>query len=117
MPKGSTVIFPVHLIHRDPRWWPDTDVFDPTRFLPDAPPPQRGTYLPFGAGRRICVGANFALTEGTLLAAMLVQRFRFDLPPSTEVVPSATVTLRPRGGLPMTVRDTAVTAQGKNNPC
>jgi cytochrome P450 len=62
-----------------------------------------GTYLPFGAGRRICVGATFALTEGTLIAAMLVQRFRLELDAETQIVPSATVTLRPRGGLPMLV--------------
>jgi cytochrome P450 len=103
VPRGATVIFPVHLIHRDQRWWPNADLFDPGRFLPGAPPPERGTYLPFGAGRRICVGATFALTEGTLIAAMLVQRFRLELDAEAQIVPSATVTLRPRGGLPMLV--------------
>ena len=104
VPKKATVIFPVHLIHRDPRWWPDPDRFDPTRFLPGAAPPQRGTYLPFGAGRRACVGANFALLEGVLIAAMLVRRYRFHAVAGAAVVPSATVTLRPRYGLLMEVR-------------
>jgi cytochrome P450 len=104
VPKGATVIFPVHLIHRDPRWWPDPDRFRPARFLPEATPPQRGTYLPFGAGRRSCVGANFALLEGTLIAALLTQRYTFDLPSAAKVVPSATVTLKPRGGLAMIAR-------------
>ena len=103
VPKGATVIFPVHLIHRDARWWDGPEVFDPSRFLPGAAAPARGTYLPFGAGRRVCVGAAFALTEGTLIAAMLLQRYRFDGAPGHEVTPSATVTLRPRGGLPMLV--------------
>jgi cytochrome P450 len=49
------------------------------------------------------VGATFALTEGTLIAAMLVQRFRLELDAEAQIVPSATVTLRPRGGLPMLV--------------
>lgn len=106
VPKGSTVMFPVLLIHRDPRWWPDPDAFNPTRFLPGAPTPERGTYLPFGAGRRICVGANFALTEGTLIAATLLRRYRFDLAPGTEISGNASVTLRPRGGLPMLVTRT-----------
>jgi cytochrome P450 len=110
VPKGATVIFPVHLIHRDPRWWPDPEVFDPARFLPGAPTPQRGTYLPFGAGRRSCVGMNFALTEGTLIAAMLVQRYRFETDPTHAVTPSATVTLRPQHGLPMLVRSLHVSA-------
>ena len=109
VPKGATIIFPVHLIHRDPRWWPDAETFDPTRFLPGAPTPPRGTYLPFGAGRRTCVGANFALTEGVVIAAMLTQRFRFDAATDHEVTPSATVTLRPRRGLPMVVSARAAT--------
>jgi cytochrome P450 len=105
IPKGSTVIFQVYLIHRDPRWWPRPESFDPNRFLGErAAQSHRGAYLPFGAGRRACVGANFALMEATLIAAMLSQRFVLDADPETPVVPEATVTLRPRYGLPMTVR-------------
>jgi cytochrome P450 len=105
VPAGSTIIFPVYLIHRDPRWWPHPDVFDPTRFLGErAAQAHRGAYLPFGAGRRICVGAGFALIEATLIAAMVAQRFVLEVQPGAEVVPEATVTLRPRHGLPMTLR-------------
>ncbi|MBV9283451.1 MAG: cytochrome P450 [Acidimicrobiia bacterium] len=104
IPKRSTVIFPVILIHRDPRWWPDPLRFDPTRFLGErAAQSHRGAYLPFGAGRRACVGATFALMEGTLIAAMLTQRFSLDLVDGAPVRPEATVTLRPRDGLPMTM--------------
>jgi cytochrome P450 len=105
IPARSTVIFPVYLIHRDPRWWPHPDVFDPTRFLGErAAQSHRGAYLPFGAGRRACVGASFALMEGTLIAAMVSQRFDLDLHAGAAVVPEATVTLRPRHGLAMTLR-------------
>jgi len=105
IPKGSTVIFPVYLIHRDPRWWPQPETFDPTRFLGErAAQSHRGAYLPFGAGRRACVGANFALMEATLIAAMVSQRLVLDPDPTARVVPEATVTLRPRYGLPMAVR-------------
>jgi cytochrome P450 len=103
VPAKATVIFPVHLIHRDPRWWEEPMAFRPERFLPDAPHPRRGTYLPFGAGRRICVASSFALTEGTLIAAMISQRHRFERPDASDVSESATVTLRPAGGLPMLV--------------
>lgn len=102
--EGTTVIFPLHLIHRDPRWWDDPAEFRPERFLPGAPHPQRGTYLPFGAGRRACVGSNFALTEATLIAAMISLRHHFELPDHRPVAETATVTLRPRGGLLMLVR-------------
>ena len=106
VPRKATVIFLVHLIHRDPRWWEDPEAFRPERFLPDAPPPRRGTYLPFGAGRRICVAASFALTEGTLIAAMISERWRFERPIDGPPGESATVTLRPHDRLPMLVRPT-----------
>jgi cytochrome P450 len=103
VPHKATVIFLVHLIHRDGRWWDEPDEFRPERFLPDAPHPRRGTYLPFGAGRRICVAASFALTEGTLIAAMVSQRYRFERPAGGPPGESATVTLRPADRLPMAV--------------
>lgn len=103
VPRKATMIFLVHLIHRDPRWWDDPAEFRPERFLPGAPTPRRGTYLPFGAGRRICVAATFALTEGTLIAAMISQRHRFERVTDTPPGESATVTLRPHDRLPMVV--------------
>jgi cytochrome P450 len=104
VPRKATVIFLVHLIHRDARWWTDPDEFRPERFMPGAPNPRRGTYLPFGAGRRVCVAANFALTEGTLIAAMISHRFRFERPIDGSPGEAATVTLRPHDRLPMHVR-------------
>lgn len=104
IPRGSTVIFPVWSIHRDPRSWDAPDRFDPERFLPGRPPPPRGTYLPFGAGRRVCVGAAFAQMEAVVIAAMTSQRHRLEPVPSAEIVPEPTVTLRPRDGLPMRVQ-------------
>ena len=103
IPAGATLIMPTYLIHRDPRLWPNPEGFDPRRFLPEnARAHPRYAYLPFGAGRRVCVGAGFAILEGTLIAAMIAQRFTFDLAPGVRVVPEPTVTLRPRDGLPMT---------------
>lgn len=107
VPRKATIIFPVHLIHRDARWWDDPMAFRPERFLPDAPHPKRGTYLPFGAGRRTCVASSFAVTEGTLIAAMISQRYRFERSTDAPVAESATVTLRPQGSLPMLVSPVA----------
>jgi cytochrome P450 len=53
--------------------------------------------------RRACVGSGFALMEGVLLAATIAQRFRLDLAPAARVRPKATITLRPRDGMPMTL--------------
>ena len=102
IPKGSTLIVPVNSVHHDPRWWPDPNDFDPSRFLAEnAKGRHRFVYLPFGAGQRICIGMSFALMEGTLIAAMMSQRYRFDVVPGHPVEPEATLTLRPRAGIRM----------------
>jgi cytochrome P450 len=108
--KGTTVIIPVHLVHHDPRWWPEPEEFDPSRFLPgegkDRP---RSAYLPFGGGKRGCIGQGFATMESVLITAMLSQKYAFDLVPGHPVEPEATLTLRPHYGLKMIARrrDTA----------
>jgi cytochrome P450 len=98
--QGTTVLVPVHEIHHDERWWPDPEVFDPTRFVGDAAKQRpRSAYLPFGGGRRICIGQSFALMEMVLMAAIMSQRFTFDLVPGHQVELEATLTLRPKRGV------------------
>jgi cytochrome P450 len=105
MKKGSIVIILTHLIHRDPNVWPDPERFDPERFMPGAGADRpRGAYLPFGGGRRICIGSQFAMMEATIIAAMVTQRFTLDPLPGWRVREEGTTTLRPKGGLPMVVR-------------
>lgn len=62
---------------------------------------------PFGAGQRVCVGMTFALKEGTLSAAIMAQRFVFNVVPGHPVQPEATPTVRPRNGVRMTGRPRA----------
>jgi cytochrome P450 len=98
----TTVLIPIHHIHHDERWWPDPDTFDPTRFLGDAVKDRpRSAYLPFGGGRRVCIGQSFALMEMVLMAAIMSQRFTFDVCHDQPVELEATLTLRPRHGLPV----------------
>jgi cytochrome P450 len=105
IPKGSTVIVPIHAIHHDPRFWPDPEVFDPSRFMPGSGKDRhRSAYLPFGGGRRICIGTSFALMETTLVTAMMSRDFVYDLVPGHPVEPEATLTLRPRHGVKMIAR-------------
>jgi cytochrome P450 len=95
VPPGAIAITPPYLVHRHPDHWPNPEGFDPTRFLPNAPPRHRHAYLPFGAGRRQCIGGSFAMLEATLLLATIAQRFRLNLLPGTHPTPQPTVTLRP----------------------
>ena len=60
--------------------------------------------MPFGGGRRICIGSQFALMEMTLIAATISQRYRVDAVPRHTVVEEGTTTLRPKGGLPVILR-------------
>ncbi|XVJ69199.1 MAG: cytochrome P450 [Rhizobacter sp.] len=100
IPQGAILRITLWQLHRDPRSFAEPQAFRPERFLPDAPPPPRGAWMPFGAGPRVCIGQHFAMLEMTLLAAMLLQRYRIvlphDAPPCSPVL---NVTLRPQGGL------------------
>jgi cytochrome P450 len=97
---GTTVLIPIHHIHHDERFWPDPEVFDPTRFIGDAPKNRpRSAYLPFGGGRRICIGQSFALMEMVLMTTIMSQKFTFDVCPDYPVELEATLTLRPKHGL------------------
>ncbi len=92
---GTTITISPWVLHRHRARWREPDAFDPGRFLPGAAPPERYAYMPFGAGPRICVGAQFALTEATLVLARLLKRFRVTLSGSGAVVPRGIVTTQP----------------------
>ena len=83
------------MLHHHRRLWRDPERFDPSRFLPGAPAPPRFAYLPFGAGPRVCVGAQFALTEATLVLAALIQAFEVTSDDPRPVLPVAIVTTQP----------------------
>jgi cytochrome P450 len=95
IPPGAVVMIAPWVLHRHRGRWRAPDAFDPARFLPDAPPVDRFAYLPFGAGPRVCIGAQFALTEATLMLAALIQAFRVDVDRHRPALPLAVVTTRP----------------------
>jgi cytochrome P450 len=99
---GDTVILPIYALHRHHALWRDPDRFDPSRFQ-DAKAVDRFAYLPFGDGPRICIGANFALQEAVIILATLIARFRFGLVPGRAPKPVMILTLRPEGGVWLTV--------------
>lgn len=103
IPAHSVVIVSPWLIHRNPIFWPDPERFDPERFSPARSEGRaRYSFLPFGAGPRICIGAGFAITEAVLVLATILQRWRVRLVPDHPVEPVALITLRPRFGLKAT---------------
>jgi cytochrome P450 len=102
---GSLIVISPYVLHRHRTLWHRPEVFDPRRFLGiERSKIDRFAYLPFGVGPRICIGSAFALQEATLVLATIVRHFHFDLRPGHTVWPSLKVTLRPKNGLPMTLR-------------
>jgi cytochrome P450 len=95
IPGGSLIMISPWVLHRHVRLWNEPDAFDPTRFLGDKPQAHRFAYMPFGAGPRICVGAQFALAEAGLVLAMLTRRFEFALADDTPVLPITVITTQP----------------------
>jgi len=105
IPAGTLVIVASYVLHRHRLLWDRPDEFDPARFLgANRTIVNRYSYLPFGAGPRICLGAAFALQEAAILLASIMSRFVLQLAPGIEPEPLLRITLRPRGGLPMIIR-------------
>ena len=107
--RGAIILISPYLTHRNPQHWPDPDVFDPERFVESrAATRHRFAYLPFGGGPRKCVGNGFAAAEMQLVLAAVSQRFRLELEPGTAPVPLPVISLPPRDGLKLRVRDSSV---------
>jgi cytochrome P450 len=105
LPKGTVVLMSQFLVHRDPRWYPKPDQFDPDRWTPEAIAKRpKFSYFPFGAGTRVCVGEQFAWTETILVLATLAQRWRLWIAPKQRIAVDPRITLRPRYGVRMVVR-------------
>jgi cytochrome P450 len=104
VPAGSPILMSPYVTHRDPAFWEHPDTFAPERFTPERSARRpRYAYLPFGGGPRQCIGIQFSLMEAQIITAIFAQRFRLRVIPGHRVVPHSATTLRPRGGLPMTL--------------
>src|SRR5215211_5261785 len=102
---ASRILISIYNIHRHPEFWPRPTRFEPERFSPERKASQHDlAYIPFGAGQHKCIGNDFALIEGTLLLAMVAQRYEFVLVAGRPVEREVAVTMRPREGLYVRLR-------------
>lgn len=105
VPAGADVLVCPYTLHRHPGFWEAPERFDPDRFDPEREESRaRYAYIPFGAGPRFCVGNHLGMMEATLVLAMVVRELRLTTVPGHRVVPEPMLSLRLRGGLPVTVR-------------
>lgn len=105
--KGQVVLLSPYTLHLRPDNFPHPEEYDPERFTPEREKKlPRHAYLPFGAGPRICIGNHFAMMEGHILLAALVQRVHFSLVPGQRIVPDPVhhLTLRPAGAVNLNVQ-------------
>ncbi len=106
IPKGSIIFISNYTLQRDPRYWNDPEAFKPDRFNPEAAKSRNKMhYLPFGAGPRMCIGNHFAMMEMQLILSSLVNRFDFELVKDQEIIPQALVTLKPKVGIKMKMKE------------
>ncbi|XP_041603078.1 cytochrome P450 3A12-like isoform X1 [Vulpes lagopus] len=78
IPKGTVVMVPTFILHRDQNLWPEPEEFQPERFgrkNKDSINPY--TYLPFGTGPRNCIGMRFAIMNMKLALVRVLQNFSF----------------------------------------
>jgi cytochrome P450 len=108
IPAGSILMFSSYVTQRRPDFWPNPEAFDPERFLPERSEgrPQFAWY-PFGGGPRVCIGARMAEMQALLVLAAVLQRYGLHAVPGRRVEPAAMLSLRPKGGLWMTLHERA----------
>ncbi len=106
IPAYSSVLLSPYVTHRHPEFWEQPERFDPDRFQPAqvASRPAHA-FVPFGAGPRMCIGAEFAMMEAVVCLAIIAGQFRIRLVPDTTIEPEPLITLRPKGGMPVHVQE------------
>jgi cytochrome P450 len=102
LPRNARVFLSNWPVHHDPRWYPQPERFDPERFTPEAVRARpRLAYFPFGGGTHLCVGKPFSELTAAVLLSAIAQRYRLRLNPNQKVEMMESMTIQPKGGLPM----------------
>ncbi|MEV8333860.1 cytochrome P450 [Streptomyces niveus] len=95
LPAGTDVLWSPYTLHRDAALYPDPLRFDPDRWLPERPQPPKGAFIPFGSGKRQCMGDVFAWTETTIVTALIASRWRLRPAPGAAPRPISAITVHP----------------------
>lgn len=98
IPAGSMVVLPIYMYHHHPAFWEQPTVFDPERFSPERSAGRHAfAWMPFGAGPRLCIGRDFAMLEGQMILATVLQQFTLTSVNQGVPLPQLAATLKPRG--------------------
>jgi cytochrome P450 len=102
--KGSILIAPQFVVHRDAQWFPDPLRFDPSRFAEEKKSGRpRYSFFPFAGGSRQCIGEGLAWMEGVFVLAVVARDWRLSLPvgAAEEIAYDPAISLRPKSGVPL----------------
>lgn len=105
VPKGCVIGIQIFFLHRDERFFPDPEKFDPDRFLPENTHGRHPfAYIPFSAGHRNCIGQKFALNEEKSVLSSIFRNYRVTSVDSREDVKIISeLILRPHNGINVTI--------------
>jgi cytochrome P450 len=103
-PAGVALLASAYLVHHDPEIYPDPYAFKPERFLDN--PPGTYTWIPFGGGRRRCLGASFALVEMKIVLRTVLSRCELRAAGDrAEPTARRSITFSPKGGATVILTD------------
>jgi cytochrome P450 len=103
---GDRIVLFAYGAHHNPKFWEAPEEFRPERFMDEAAKKRKPyTYLPFGGGKRSCIGGAMSQVENTLALSILLRRFRPEYVGKEPPGITATVTLTPKGGLAFKIRE------------
>jgi cytochrome P450 len=103
---GDRVVLFCYGAHHNPRFWDEPEEFRPERWMAGNTKKQvKYSYIPFGAGKRSCIGGAMSQVENTLALSILLRRFRPEYVGHEPPGFSGTVTLTPKGGLKFRVHE------------
>ncbi len=101
LPAGTEVFISIYQTHQMPELYPEPEVFNPRRW--EGFEPTMFEYNPFSAGSRLCIGAAFAMMEIKIVLALLLQHYRLQCIPKSQIDRQGLIVMVPKYGMPMTI--------------
>lgn len=96
IPKGTAISVSTLILHHDPDYWKEPELFDPERWLGDRKKEIKpNAYQPFGYGPRICIGMRFALLEAKVAVSRLLLKYRLEPGPRTKIGDQIEIQFKP----------------------